>query len=54
MGVFLEKPFDGPIIEKKLFLFSLINHRVLFPKANVALDLPVNTATKDRPWLPGA
>lgn len=23
----------------KLFLFSLINHSVLFPKANVALDL---------------
>lgn len=38
IGVFLEKPFDGPIMEKKLFLFSLINYSILFPKAHVALD----------------
>lgn len=48
IGVFLEKPFDGPIMEKKLFLFSLINYSILFPKAHVALDLPMDNSHKGR------
>lgn len=43
----------GPLWKTELFLFSLINHSVLFHKANVALGLPTYTATKKGPWLPG-
>ena len=35
-------------MEKKLFLFSLINYSVLFPKANVALALPMDNSHKGR------
>lgn len=54
-GFFLEKPFDGLIVKKELFFFfSLINHSVLFPKANVALDRPINTVPREGPLPPGA